>query len=195
MIRSVSPRMAKHVNKMMAQSEHWEPVLRQYVTRLRSGFWDNDYVKSLFQLAYGNTDVYAAYCFAHVHAWIGIGKVLMAAIDIGLEPLADHMVEENNNLLAALPSPFFGAFWGSNHDSDGYIKWNESVEFGQMDCTGREIVVAIRPYSLPLEVGFTRPDTTVYHILRERGVARWPYGSKRIHLLVRNPNWPNYRFD
>lgn len=180
-----------HINNMMAQSGHWEPVLRRYITKLKSDFWDRDYVNCAFQLDRGNVDVYAAYCFAHLHAWISIGKVLMAAIDIGLEPLDDDRVEENNKILAALPEPFSGAFWGSNDDCDGYVKWSESVEFGQMDCTGREVMATIRPYSLPLEVGVTRPDTTVYHILQNRGVARWPYGSKQIHLWVRNPNWPN----
>jgi len=195
MIRSVSPGMAKHVNKKMAQSEHWEPVLRQYVTRLKSGFWEQSYVNSLFQLAFGNWDLYAAYCFAHLHTWISIGKVLMAAVDIGCEPLEDCNVEENNKLLARLPPPFSGGFCGGNHDCDGYIKWSEPIEFGQIDCTGREIVATVPPRSVPLEIGYTNPDITIYHILREHALARWPYGSEHIHLFMRNPNWPNPKMD
>jgi len=187
--------MAKYVNKKMAQSEYWEPVLRQYVTRLRSGFWEISYVNSLFQLGFANWDLYAAYCFAHLHAWIGVGKVLMAAVDIGFEPLADCEIEGNDKLLAALPEPFSGRFCGGSRGCDGYVKWSEPIEFGQIDCTGREIVVIIPPRSVPLEVGYTNPDTTLYHILGDHALARWPYGSKRIHLFVRNPNWPNCRPD
>jgi hypothetical protein len=191
MIRSVSPKMVKFVNEKMTQSEHWEPVLRQYITRIKTGFWSEDYVNSCFQLTHGNVDVYAAYCFAHFHSWIGIGKVLMAGIEIGCEPKKDSDVDGNHQALQSLPKPFEAAFWGAHDDCDGYVKWTEPIEFGQTDCTGREIVVEISPRSVPLEVGLTRPDRTIYHILGEHGLARWPYGSKWIHLFVRNPNWPN----
>lgn len=190
MIRSVSPRMAKHVNKLIAQTEHWEPVLRQYVTKMRSGFWDDEYLVYAFQLARGNWDIYAAFCFAHLHSWIGIGKVLIADIEIGVEPERDSEIDKNNQLLARLPAPFSSKFWGNNDDCDGYVKWCEPIELGQIDCTGREIVITIPPRSVPLEVGLTRPDTTIYHILGEHGLARWPYGSKRIRLFIKNPQWP-----
>lgn len=190
MIRSVSPKMAQHVNKKIAQSGNWESVLRQYVTKLKSGFWDWDYVNSCFQLGYGDIDIYAAYCFAHFHTWVSIGKVLTAAIDLGLEPERDELIEENNKRLARLPGPFSGHFAGGNHSNDGYVKWSEPIEFGQIDCTGREVMAVIKPKSIPLEVGLTRPDTTIYHILGDHALARWPYSSERIHLFVRNPNWP-----
>lgn len=191
MIRSVSQKMVKFVNRKMAQSEHWEPVLKRYVTRIKTDFWERDYVNSCFQLAYNNIDVYAAYCFAHFHSWIGIGKVLTAAIEIDCGPKRDSDVSGNHTALQALPEPFSAAFWGGHDDCDGYVKWSEPIEFGQIDCTGREIVVEISPRSVPLEVGFTRPDRTIYHILGEKGLARWAYGSERIYLFVRNPNWPN----
>ena len=191
MIRSVSPKMASHVNKLMAQTEHWEPVLRQYITRMCSGFWDDEYLAYAFQLTQGNGDIYAAFCFAHLHSWIGIGKVLIADIEIGTGPGRDSEIDKNNQLLARLPAPFSGKFWGNNDSCDGYVKWHKPIELGQIDCTGREIVTVIPPRSVPLEVGLTRPDTTIYHILREHGLARWPYGSKRIRLFVKNPQWPN----
>ena len=190
MIRSVSPRMAQYINKKIAQSEHWKPVLKQYVTKLRSGFWEKDYVNSCFQLTHSNTDIYAAYCFAHFHAWIGIGKILMAVIELGLEPSRDSAIAKMNEKLAFLPKPFTGAFWGGHDDQDGFIKWDESIEFGQTDCTGREVIAIIKPRRVPLEVGLTRPDTTIYHILGQGGLARWPYNSEYIYLFVRNPNWP-----
>jgi hypothetical protein len=191
MPRSVSPKMVGPIGKKIAQSEHWKPVLRQYVTRLRSGFWEKDYVNSCFQIVHGGIDIYAAYCFAHFHSWISIGKVLMAVIEVGCEPKDDSNISGNHEALQELPEPFSAVFWGAYDDCDGYVKWSEPIEFGQMDCTGREIVVEIPPKSIPLEVGTTRPDTTICHIIGEHGLARWPYGSKRIYLFVRNPNWPN----
>jgi hypothetical protein len=188
---SVGYKMMQHVNKKMAQSEHWEPVLRQYATRIKSGFWSEDYVNSCFQLGRGNVDVYAAYCFAHFHSWASIGKVLMAAIELDSEPERDSDVDGNHQALQSLPRPFQAAFWGGHDDCDGYVKWSEPIEFGQFDCTGREIVVEIPPRSVPLEVGYTRPDRSICHLLGEKGLARWAYGSKRIYLFVRNPNWPN----
>jgi len=183
--------MVRFVNKKMSQSEHWEPVLRQYITKIKSRFWEKDYVNCCFQLAKSNVDVYAAYCFAHFHSWVSIGKVLMAAVDIGCEPKEDSDISGNHAMLQSLPKPFSAAFWGGHDDCDGYVKWSEPIEFGQIDCTGREIVVEIPPKSIPLEVGWTRPDSSIYHILREKGLARWAYSSKRIYLFVRNPNWPN----
>jgi len=190
MIRSVSPKMAKYVNKMMDQSERWEPILRQYITKLASGFWEESYVNCAFQLAFGNCDIYAAYCFAHFHAWVSIGKVLAATVELGLEPSEDKAISEMNEKLGSLPKPFTGAFWGGSDTQDGFIKWTEPIELGQIDCTGREIVATVKPKCIPLEVGWTRPDTTIYHILGDGGLARWPYRSKNIYLFVRNPNWP-----
>lgn len=190
MIRSVSPRMAQYINKKISQSDPWEPVLRQYITKLKSGFWENDYVNSCFQLTHGNIDIYAAYCFAHFHAWISVGKILIATVEIGVGPEGDSKVVENNGALAHLPEPFSGEFVGGPGGPDGYIKWNRIIELGQIDCTGREIAAMIKPRSVPLEVGLTRPDTTIYRLLEEDGLARWPYCSESIYLFVRNPNWP-----
>jgi len=189
-MRSAGFQVAEYVNNLMLVQPHWETILRQYLLRLKSGYWSQSYIDSIFQIGRGSLDLCVAFCFANLHSWIGIGKILLADIALGTKPVQDKEVAENNKRLVNLPYPFSGRFWGGTDDCDGYIKWSEPIEFGQIDCTGREIAATISPRSLPLEVGYTKPDTTLYHIIRENGLARWPYESEYIHLFVRNPHWP-----
>ena len=40
------------------------------------------------------------------------------------------------------------------------------------------------PTFMPLEIGHTNPETTVWHLAETGGIARWPYGHDKITLLL-----------
>lgn len=46
-----------------------------------------------------------------------------------------------------------------------------------------------RPRRAALEVGATAPSRTLLHLKEEGILARWPYGSDRIWLIVNFDHW------
>lgn len=175
-------------HRRLAQEPQWGPVLVQYIEQMQNGFYPQGFVNAVYQPAFDwYPDIYTAYCFAHVNAWIGTGLVLTAKVEAGEEPLPDRDVEGNNAILNELPRPFEAEFTGpaSNWDKDdGVFSWTEPVEFGQILYTGTEKVSIVAPRRISLEVGTTQADTTLCHILQNGGLARWPYGSIWIYLFV-----------
>lgn len=167
----------------------------EYVKRLESGFYKQEYVEALFQeTTYYPYDIYSAYCFAHINAWIGAGKVLTAKVETRDEPYSDKMVEKNNEILSNLPYPFEAEFTGyksSQERNDGTFQWSEKIQVGQILYKGEEIVKNLSPQMVPLEVGSTRADRTYTHIL-QGGLARWPYESSWIWLFMPMPDLVNW---
>jgi len=174
-------------HKRLAQEPQWGPVLVQYIEQMRNGFYPQGFVDAVCQSTTGwYPDLYVAYCFANVCAWIGAGLVLTAKVEVGEEPLPDRDVEGNNIILSNLPWPFEAEFTGaksSQDNDDGTFSWSKPVEFGQVLYTGVEKAALIGPRGTPLEVGTTNADRTLRHILHG-GLARWPYESEWIYLFV-----------
>lgn len=81
-------------------------------------------------------------------------------------------------------SPFSAKFIGGLGDDDGSLSWNRSTLFTAGSSWNDQSEVEIKERQVPLEVGYTRSETTFKHIILETGVARWPYGSKWITILV-----------
>lgn len=50
--------------------------------------------------------------------------------------------------------------------------------------TTHETAFELKPFSAPLEVGYTKPSRTLHHLMVEGAVARWAYDSTDIDLLV-----------
>ena len=175
-------------HRRLAQEPQWGPVLVQYIEQILNGFYPQDFVDTVYQPAFDwYPDIYTAYCFAHVNAWIGTGLVLTAKVEVGEEPLPDKELEGNNAILNELPWPFEAEFTGttsSQDKDDGTFSWVEPIEFGQVLHTGVEKVAMMAPRGISLEVGTTHADTTLCHVLRDGGLARWPYGSIWIYLFV-----------
>ena len=119
-------------------------------------------------------DLYDAYAFGQVYAKILAGNITLTPIHLGSCQSGDARTEENNAKLMGLPSPFKAFFRGGSGDNDGSFSWTEQLFIGEL---------ALDPQEVPLEVGYTRPLTTLWHLQHERCLARWPYGHDKIWLL------------
>jgi hypothetical protein len=117
------------------------------------------------------------------------GRLTWFYVDVGTTPNPDRMVRENREALSSLPDPFMADVHGvPNALDDGCLFWESTAPCLPVDENG------IMPYSVPregmnpnivpLEIGTTTSATTIMHIYRERGLARWPYGSTAIEVLV-----------
>lgn len=120
---------------------------------------------------------------------IEVGRRLQAgwcvtfSVSVSAEPGRDKDEDGNNAKLLALPSPFAATFAGGRGDNDGRFAWTETIEVEHDMGDAYRMKVRYPPAEVPLEVGRTEPETTMWHLLEEGGVARWPYKSERVTLL------------
>jgi hypothetical protein len=140
--------------------------------------------------------------FAAVHTMVCAGEVAQVLIGAsGLDggPVLDSHRDENAAKLAELPAPFQAAVDAAQRggDCDGTLKWDAPIT---MDAASGLVLLAScrdavkHPVPIvataaagwaPLEIGSTMASRTLLHLLQEGAVARWPYGSDCIRLLVR----------
>src|ERR1044072_3983302 len=114
----------------------------------------------------------------------GRAGVCRLSIELGAHPGRDKDQAGNDAKLKELPSPFSASFEGGAGDCDGWFSWGQSVTVHHHMGEGEHLTVRYPASGVPLEVGRTEPETTVWHLRRDGGVARWPYGSSCVTLLL-----------
>ncbi len=135
-------------------------------------------------------DWYDATAFDEVVTSAELGWLVVAYGHVGATPGRDREQQANDAKLQGLPAPFEAWFAGGQGDCDGWLSWQGylSVDHPLVD----ESILRMRfPTSgVPLEVGSTDPDTTIWHLRHEGGLARWPYGFDYLTLLLRTTGPP-----
>lgn len=201
----IAERVIKQVvDELCTRDDHWAPLLFKTAKQLREkSYYATWYVDILFQ-KFGRfpADIYDAYCFLQVHSMIQCGDLMSVYVDVGKEPEADKNIEYNDGVLKNLSYPFSGTFYGGLGDQDGRLSWlgdikvnrtnhttdltDEEVEQCNKQCSHVQVVDfnGHADQSAPLEVGYTQAWTTLLHLKRSGSLARWPYGSTKIWLLV-----------
>lgn len=82
--------------------------------------------------------------------------------------------------LKRLEPPFVASFRGRTEDFDGFFSWDEPLSIMKQ----RGAITYVPPRKVPLEIGYTQGVTTLLHIQQRGGIARWPYGSSLISVLL-----------
>lgn len=175
-------------------------VLRQARRGLREGQWGDEYVDAIGQHPMMSAESWPeeqVVAFAEVNALIMGGSVAEVLISAGGEPLRDRQRERNQALLANLPHPFTAEVDMHQHgaEGDGILRWGCPVPVTlatgliarHADGTTHPLPIrfTIPPGSAILEIGSTLPSRTWAHLIDRGGsVARWPYGHRRIRLMV-----------
>lgn len=123
-----------------------------------------------------------------VHAAMFSGQISVVTVETEGFPCPDADVDGNNRLISDLPEPFSAKFYGGLKDQDGYVEWSEPIRtvatVGHADLTQTSSRVMVDPRSIPLEVGYTKASRTFLHLAQERALARWPYDSDKITIMV-----------
>lgn len=134
----------------------------------------------------GDYNLYDAANFAEIWTAMGEKQVIGCPISIGDTPCSDKAIKENNKILTSLHSPFYGKFYGGAADDDGKLYWDVPIEIASfIHGDGPDnVLLSPRRSGAPLEVGTTESHVTFWHLMHERILARWPYGSKIVWLLV-----------
>jgi len=161
------------------------PVVCDYYLKLRSGFFGRSYILGQYA-SQRPLDMIDAYVFSLLHTWWMENKIVWCQIYAGAEPNRDSDIEGNQAILDGLGEGFHAEFWGQLCDSDGTLWWdgaltldNVSSYAGRRECS----VFVKHKNQIPLEVGTTTFDRTLWHLGQQQFVARWPYGDDWISVL------------
>lgn len=161
---------------------------------------DVDYA-DMFLQTYGTVrdPTVAGLIIATFHADLLAGRAAFVRIEVGETPHRDKEIEANRAALADLPGPFTATLNGvRGAPQDGVLSWDLRAPDAPKHPGWRwpdpdgyspgEDSTAI----VPLEVGYTDPETLYFHYKRSMGFARWPYDSTDIIAFRRRPpeNYP-----
>lgn len=138
-------------------------------------------------------------CAVAMHAFVNAGFYAQCEIPVGAVPGSDRDREGNAASLAALEHPFQAQVDMTQNGAgqDGFLHWTQPIVATRSTGVallepqhGETAVVAPRTIGAgraPLEIGYTLPSRTLAHLKREGRVARWPYDSEIITLVINLP--------
>ena len=130
-------------------------------------------------------DLYDAAAFDEVLAFLRGGFLGLGYVELGAPPGKDREVELNNQILSSIPPVGISArFAGGAGDSDGVFEWHRPLPVTQHREDAPQATAWLRPSQLPLEVGHTQAETTLWHLRVDAGLVRWPYRSTRLTIIA-----------
>ncbi len=129
-------------------------------------------------------DWYDAAAQIQVGLHLQAGWYVTATINLDRTPGRDRDQKNNQNKLDALIPPFSAWCEAGTGDQDGWLSWDREITITHKMDHDAPLVAEYPPSGVPLEIGHTEPETTIWHLQQDGGVARWPYGARRITLLL-----------
>ena len=120
--------------------------------------------------------------WAHVYALVNTGRVRAFNARVGVGPFADRARELNAASLGGVEAPYVAHLDMEQNaaDSDGHFEWVTAVRVGE----GSTSYVQEPIGRIQLEVGYSNPSTTYWHLATGRAVARWPYDCPNVVVLI-----------
>lgn len=179
-----------------------DPEGAMMLAKMHASLRDGAYNRQLIAWV-GQTQRDPAYWPAHQVAaltdvldGLAYGRIVRRRISVGETPGPDADRDGNAALLRNLDAPFHAQLdmSQSGADSDGTLSWDSPVNLWR--ALGVRVLheaglygslhapFEVRPWSVPLEVGYTLPSRTMVHLMMEGAVARWAYEDKEICLLL-----------
>jgi hypothetical protein len=176
----------------IATDSRWGPLLQQVREKLLRG----DYGKLadvVFQNGRNSIATEDVFGFAQVWAHLHMGHIGVCTINLHELPGSDADVLGNQSKLNENIHPLFQAIVdparGGLGGDDGTLSWDQPIELTRLflneesgEC--RSEAWLCEPQAISLEIGTTNISTTLMHLRGRMGVARWPYGSEEITVLV-----------
>lgn len=168
------------VHGHLLRESHGGRILVEYAEAIQSRALDPALVDVVHQMPGQVWTIYEAMPVAAFHSLIRAGEAIAFRVDLGTDAFRDQDRIRIRECLSGLPKPFSATFVGGSEDSDGYLWWAHSIALE--GDNGRTIRLA--PRKVPLEIGYTLGASSLTHLRRQGGLARWPYGSRYLHVVV-----------
>ncbi len=187
--------VSQQVQNWMKSSERSQ-VLFEYLRRIESEHWAPEEVQLICnRWAARKTTLEDAYCWMRYWEFYGSGCVLRHEIQgLSSGPAADKMVEVNQQILNQRldGTPFEASVVnGPGPRCDGILSWKAPLRMHQcfLSTDGDSLdqihrYVLIPAGNVQLEIGTTSGPRSLEHLIRERGLARWPYEEHTVTLLL-----------
>lgn len=191
--------------RLLLEDLHDDPDGAAMLARMTASLYEGSYSRQLIARV-GQTqrepDYWPSHQVAalmHVLEGLAFGRIVRRRIPVGAAPGPDADRHGNAAKLDAVTHPFRVdlAMTQNGADCDGTLSWNEPVAFWralgarvlhQKGVYGSlHVPFEVRPWSVPLEVGYTLPSRTAAHLLTEGAVARWAYDDEEICVLLDLP--------
>jgi hypothetical protein len=179
--------------RVLLEELQGEPVGASMLARMTASLYEGAYSRQLIAWV-GQTQREPAYwpphqvaALTHVLDGLAYGRIVRRRIKVGDTPGPDADRQGNGLKLRGVGAPFHVDLNMAQNgaDCDGTLLWNEPVNFWR--ALGVRVLhekglygslhapFEVRPWSVPLEVGYTLPSRTAAHLMMEGAVARWAY--------------------
>jgi hypothetical protein len=191
--------------RVLLEELQGEPAGASTLARMTASLYEGAYSRQLIAWV-GQTQHEPAYwqphqvaALTHVLDGLAYGRIVRRRIPVGATPGPDADRQGNAAKLQAVSHPFHVKLDMSQNgaDCDGTLSWEEPVNLWR--ALGVRVLheeglygslhapFEVRPWSVPLEVGYTLPSRTAAHLMMEGAVARWAYDDREICLLLDLP--------
>lgn len=199
-------RLYDAINDALMEEPEYAAICYLFLRELRDNAFPQALVDALFQEWEPiRLTIYHGFIFSLLWSGLCHGEILWTTIELGDEPQYDRSRDQNNQLLAGLQKTFWvtlhdqtpntalnsfsAKFTGGSDIGDGYLEWRQPLYVGVQSGLAGAITEVIPPMKAPLEVGYTKITTTLYHLNTARCLARWPYGSTAIYIFWCSDRW------
>jgi len=167
---------------------------------LRTGRWDREYLDTVGQMHDRGPSRWPpeqVAAFGWVNYMVMRGEITQIRIATGACPFPDKERALNQQILDTLVEPFTAEVDPGQHnaDCDGRLSWSRTVisekstgvpYFADPDGAPTPLRAPkdVPAAGIPLEIGSTLPSRTLLHLGEYGGVARWPYESTVVRVLI-----------
>jgi hypothetical protein len=174
--------------ELCAEDSAWLTLAAEAYQKLKQGFYGPKMTVDALGQNYMLPSLAEAYAFAQLWYMLWAGELAVTRLAIGQEPFADADVDGNDEVLQQLSRTSgvrcSARFWGGLADDDGYVRIEQPIWLELVNFSGEKVQDGPDGLDYPLEVGYQLWSKTL-HTLRTRGkLARWPYGSRDVWLLM-----------
>lgn len=143
---------------------------------------------------WGEFDVYDAYSFLKLNEALHKRELLAAELVLGAAPASDRLLAGNQKTLdSTLPRVFSAVVANGTGDTDGSLRWKDFIEVSSIQCVQcgdvPERKQRLKATQASLEIGSTSAAKTLLQLHSYGALARWPYDSKSLYLIVRVEPW------
>lgn len=147
--------------------------------------WPQGFLAVLHQTFRSMLTLEDAYLLALVWHELQRGNIFTKKFRLQSTPHSDSEIEFNHSVLQAAQIDFqLTCEKGRGADDDGWVRLREPRGFiVAPDWEPCSLPQAANRY-LPLEVGDTHIGNLFFHLMRNRGFVRWPYGDSCLHVWV-----------
>lgn len=192
-----------------ALSEHFyeaiqDPGVAEWLAEVRNnilagGFYSQDIVDGAFQKWERDKEVTLVDAFGFSMIWTHYlsGDIACCNVPVPSGPGPDKDIALNQSILDQLPKGFQATFSpqsGRGADSDGSFTFDKDIGLFRKFWNKDTDEERYEPWffdsdsTIALEVGTTSVSKTLYHLRCRSGVARWPYGYRKIIVLAAHPS-------